>query len=268
MKKNILIIGGYGLSGFPVSKTLLAHTDYNVILAGRNIEKASKSAGSLNRIFNGNRASGLFIDIEKPETCLTAFKTADLLIICMTNNKFIKEIALNAIESHINCISLNLTDTDKITIQSLSGDFIKNNCSFIIDSNFADIISELAFNISSLKKSCREIKAFINLKDGFFSKEIYDLINNKPWNKVEFLSLKNGISAALLINDIPYSIRDFSGLKLSYDVSAIPVVACLKQCINGLILKPGIWNICDIINYQVFHSDIEAMGIDIRVTAK
>ena len=38
--KTIFIIGGYGYTGKFLAKHLLAHTDANIIIAGRNLSKA------------------------------------------------------------------------------------------------------------------------------------------------------------------------------------------------------------------------------------
>jgi saccharopine dehydrogenase-like NADP-dependent oxidoreductase len=43
---KILIIGGYGGAGFPISRLLLQETTVNVILAGRHKEKAQKATDS------------------------------------------------------------------------------------------------------------------------------------------------------------------------------------------------------------------------------
>lgn len=46
--KTILILGGYGYTGKLLTKHLLAQTDFNIIIAGRNLDKAQAFAAKLN----------------------------------------------------------------------------------------------------------------------------------------------------------------------------------------------------------------------------
>src|SRR5512142_513725 len=45
--KTILILGGYGATGRPLTKHLLAETSYNIVVAGRHLEKAREFVDSL-----------------------------------------------------------------------------------------------------------------------------------------------------------------------------------------------------------------------------
>ena len=40
MSKNIFILGGYGNAGILIAKLLLENTSENIVIAGRNLEKA------------------------------------------------------------------------------------------------------------------------------------------------------------------------------------------------------------------------------------
>jgi saccharopine dehydrogenase (NAD+, L-lysine-forming) len=46
--KTILIMGGYGATGKPLTKHLLAQTDHKIVIAGRNLDKAKAFVDSLN----------------------------------------------------------------------------------------------------------------------------------------------------------------------------------------------------------------------------
>jgi glutamyl-tRNA reductase len=45
---TILIIGGYGATGQPLTRHLLKRTDANIIIAGRSLDKAKAFADSMN----------------------------------------------------------------------------------------------------------------------------------------------------------------------------------------------------------------------------
>ena len=52
MKKTVLILGGYGNAGLPIARLLLQECDAEIIIAGRNLGRAQRTADELNREFN------------------------------------------------------------------------------------------------------------------------------------------------------------------------------------------------------------------------
>ena len=53
-----------------------------------------------------------------------------------------------------------------------------------------------------------------------------------------------------------------------YALTAIPVVACLMQCLDGIIRKPGLWFQAWIVEPQRFFKDMEKMGAQVQVITK
>ena len=63
----------------------------------------------------------------------------------------------------------------------------------------------------------------------------------------------------LIIRNVRYS---FSFGK-NTDFTAIPVVACLLQYLDGSIRKPGLWLQANIVEPNRFMEDMKRMGIDV-----
>ena len=53
-----------------------------------------------------------------------------------------------------------------------------------------------------------------------------------------------------------------------YALTAIPVVACLMQYLDGSIRKPGVWFQAWIVEPQRFFKDMEKMGAQVQVITK
>ncbi len=48
-QKRIMILGGYGNTGLPTARLLLKYSPANIIIAGRNLNKAISTAGGIKR---------------------------------------------------------------------------------------------------------------------------------------------------------------------------------------------------------------------------
>jgi saccharopine dehydrogenase (NAD+, L-lysine-forming) len=73
--------------------------------------------------------------------------------------------------------------------------------------------------------------------------------------KVEAQGLRNGRAATM---DLTLSHED------GYTLTAIPVVACLLQYLDGSIRKPGLWTQAGIVEPERLMADLERMGIAVR----
>ncbi len=77
---TILILGGYGYTGKLLAKHLLKETQYSIIVAGRNIQKAYAFAEQLNTL----RATALCVDAREPSSLRPALQVRGLMPGCRT----------------------------------------------------------------------------------------------------------------------------------------------------------------------------------------
>ncbi len=85
--KTILILGGYGNTGRPLSRLLLEGSDAQLILAGRNISKARQYADELNSIYTGNRVRGVYADASDTASLRAAFEGANLIVMASSTTQ-------------------------------------------------------------------------------------------------------------------------------------------------------------------------------------
>ena len=77
--------------------------------------------------------------------------------------------------------------------------------------------------------------------------------------KLEAHGEKNGEAKAM---DVTIYHKD------SYMLTAIPVVACLLQYLDGSIKKPGLWTQANVVEPNRFMMDMEQMGVDVQIQDK
>jgi len=74
--------------------------------------------------------------------------------------------------------------------------------------------------------------------------------------KIESAGIKNGKP---ITEDVSLYHED------GYMFTAIPVVACLLQYLDGSIVKPGLWTQANIVETNRLLKDMERMGVDITI---
>lgn len=82
ISKHILIIGGYGKAGTQVAKLLVKHSCHAITLAGRNTQRAKKTAKDLNREFTSNQAYGIGLNLSNTSYLKKVLPLYDVLIVC------------------------------------------------------------------------------------------------------------------------------------------------------------------------------------------
>ncbi len=106
MKKQIMILGGYGGVGRVMSRNLLIHTDSEITISGHNHEKAEQVAKILRSEFPNRQILSGFADATKKTSLIDAFKKVDLIIITSTTPDNIDLIAEAAIETETDMIDI------------------------------------------------------------------------------------------------------------------------------------------------------------------
>ncbi|MBI5371932.1 MAG: saccharopine dehydrogenase NADP-binding domain-containing protein [Sphingobacteriales bacterium] len=98
-ENKILILGGYGQTGFAAAKLLLQETNVSLVLAGRDLTKAKAAAAELNRPLAVERADAVYADASEPATLVQAFKGMDLVLVTSSTASYTHTIAGAALEA-------------------------------------------------------------------------------------------------------------------------------------------------------------------------
>ncbi len=135
-RKTILILGGYGNTGRPLARLLLQESDAQLVLAGRNLEKAKTLTGELNLAFKGNRVSAACVDASDLVSLRQAFVGIDFVVVASSTTQYTRQIAAAALEAKVGYLDIQYS-TSKIALLKSMADLIERaGCCFITDGGF------------------------------------------------------------------------------------------------------------------------------------
>lgn len=97
--KKVLILGGYGGTGKPLCRTLLAMTDVSITIAGRDLNNANELCRGLQREFPVRKISTIYADAADSRSLEAAFEGSDLVIDATTATAFVKSVAAAALNA-------------------------------------------------------------------------------------------------------------------------------------------------------------------------
>lgn len=136
MTKRILILGGYGNTGLPIAKGLLAETDVSLVLAGRSLDKATAQAAAFNRQFGGERVSAQQVDAADPASLRSAFTGVDFVVVASSTAQYVETVARAAIEARIDYLDVQVSSAKIEALRSLQGEIEHAGLCFITDGGF------------------------------------------------------------------------------------------------------------------------------------
>ncbi len=135
-KHTILILGGYGATGKVISRLLIEHTGSNLIIAGRNPDKAEEQAGLLNSQFYCNKVQGMAVDASDRESLMRAFAERDMVIVASSTSMYTADVAICAIESGIDYLDIQYSTEKLNVLRKLEEKITASGLCFITEGGF------------------------------------------------------------------------------------------------------------------------------------
>jgi len=133
---RILILGGYGLTGKPLARHLLEQSDAQVLLGGRNPEKAQRYASELNAQFVGGRVSGVGVDAADAHSLAEVLREVDLLLIAAPVTQHTQAVARAALEAGVDYLDVELGAQKLATLQALAPEIERAGRCFVTEAGF------------------------------------------------------------------------------------------------------------------------------------
>lgn len=364
---KIFILGGYGLTGRSLARHLLERSNTEIILAGRNLDKASSYADQLNTEFAGQRVSAALVDAADQQSLQLALHKVDLLLVAAPTAQYANTVIHAALESGTDYLDVQL-DSQKLTVlSSHAPEFERTGRCFITEAGFhpgmpAAMIRYAAAQMDQLETACTAgylnmgpdmpyseafdelMRVFLNyqaqvfmngqwtktgvqgfvarkvdfggkigvrkcysmfleelralpemyptLKDvGFFMSESHWFLDGVIF-PIVYMGLKMGrgkwlhplgkllwwgmktlpkppydvllyVEATGEKNGSPVIVKASISHPDGYELTAIPVVACILQYLDGSARRPGLWMMGHLVEPKRLFSDMEKMGVKV-----
>jgi short subunit dehydrogenase-like uncharacterized protein len=134
--KTILILGGYGNTGRALARLLLQESNVQLVLAGRNIERAKHLADELNNTVKGNRVCGLYADASDKASLSQAFTGIDFVVVASSTTQFTRLIAEAVLEARVGYLDIQYSTQKIVLLTSLADEIREAGCCFITDGGF------------------------------------------------------------------------------------------------------------------------------------
>jgi saccharopine dehydrogenase (NAD+, L-lysine-forming) len=133
---NILILGGYGMTGRPLAELLLQETSARLALAGRTLPKAQAFANVLNNRFPDERVRAVFADASNPDSLNTAFQGIDIVVVASSTAAYTIQVARAALSAGSDYLDVQYSTGKIRQLQALAGEIAAAGCCFITDGGF------------------------------------------------------------------------------------------------------------------------------------
>ncbi len=134
---SALIIGGYGNAGLSIARLLLSETPIQLVLGGRNLDKAQQAAEILNREFGAGRVTAKAVDCANRESLRCAFPGHSIVVVASSTIDYTRNVAEAALEAGIDYFDIQIASSAKhLTLQSLTSRIEEAGRCFITDGGF------------------------------------------------------------------------------------------------------------------------------------
>lgn len=135
-QKTILILGGYGNTGRALARLLLQESDAQLVIAGRNIDKAQGFSNELNKMVKESRARAAVVDASDVNSLRQALFGVDCVVIASSTTQYTRQVAEIGLEAGINYLDIQYSTQKTVLLRSMESQIQQAGCIFISDGGF------------------------------------------------------------------------------------------------------------------------------------
>lgn len=129
---TILILGGYGATGKSLTKHLLAQTQWDIVIAGRNIEKAQAFVDSL----QDPRLSVKRVDAADPTSLNESLQGVDFLLAAAPTTHHAETVVRAALKAQVDYLDVQLSDAKLQILRSHEKEIQQKGLCFVTEAGY------------------------------------------------------------------------------------------------------------------------------------
>ncbi|MCB8987350.1 MAG: saccharopine dehydrogenase NADP-binding domain-containing protein [Ardenticatenaceae bacterium] len=133
---TILILGGYGSTGRPLTSLLLQETDASLVVAGRSLDRAQAWAEQLNAPTGAARVSARRADAADPASLRAALDGVDVLIVASSTAVYTANVVQAALEARVDYLDVIYAREKTAVLQQYAPQIAAAGCCFVTDGGF------------------------------------------------------------------------------------------------------------------------------------
>lgn len=130
--KKILILGGYGATGRPLTKHLFTRTDHDIVIAGRNLAKAQAFVDSLQT----PRLTAERVDAADPASLKRALQGVDFLLVAAPTTAHTGTVVRVALEAGVDYLDVQYSDRKLEALRAHEQEICRKGLCFITEAGY------------------------------------------------------------------------------------------------------------------------------------
>ncbi len=134
--RHLVVLGGYGNTGYPIARLLLDASGVRITLAGRSLEKARAAADRLNLEFPGDRVCAVYADAADIDSLISAFSGKDLVVVASSTAVYVSNVAEAALITGVDYFDVQFSAEKVQTLEKLRPEIEHAGRCFITDGGF------------------------------------------------------------------------------------------------------------------------------------
>ena len=172
---TILILGGYGATGRLLTKHMLAQTGYNIVIAGRNLERAQAFVDSL----HDPRATAKKVDASDSASLKQALQGADLLLVAAPTTHHTETVVCAALEAGVDYLDVQYSDLKLEALRAHEREIHEKKLCFVTEAGYHPGLPSAMIRYAASKvdriESAR-VACYLNMKNIPYTEAVDELM--------------------------------------------------------------------------------------------
>lgn len=159
---TILILGGYGATGRSLTRHLLAQTSYQIIVGGRNIDKALGFVDSL----CDPRVTAQRVDAADPTSLKQALRRVNFLLVAAPTTHHTETVVRSALDAGVDYLDVQFADTKLATLRAHEREIHEKELCFVTEAGYHPGLPSAMIRYAASKVECissAQVAGYLNM---------------------------------------------------------------------------------------------------------